>query len=57
MVLAMYVDDILLAGSDTATISDTKKYLRRHFVTKDMGRPKYFLDIEFTYSKRRMSMS
>ena len=26
-------------------------YLKRHFVTKDMGRPKYFLRIEVAYQK------
>jgi len=26
-------------------------YLKRHFVTKDMGRPKYFLEIEIAHQK------
>ena len=38
-------------------MSQTKEYLKTHFLNKDMRKPKYFLDIEFTYSKRRMSMS
>ena len=49
VVLAVYVDDILLTGSDSTGIVETKMYLRRHFVTKDMRRPKYFLRIEVTY--------
>ena len=57
MVLAVYVDDILLTGSDATIISDTKEYLRRHFVPNDMGKLKYFLGIEFTYSRRRMFFS
>ena len=56
VVLAVYVDDILLTGSDAAAISNTE-YLRTHFVTKNMDRPKYFLGIEFAYSRERMSMS
>jgi len=51
VVLAIYVDDILLTGSVSAGIVETKMYLTRHFVTKDMGRPKYFLGIEVAYQK------
>jgi len=36
VVLAIYVDDILLTGSDSAGIVETKMYLKRHFVTKDI---------------------
>ena len=39
-----HVDDILLTGSDLAGIIDTKMYLKCHFVTKYMGRSKYFLE-------------
>jgi len=49
VVLTVYVDDILLAGSDSAGLLDNKKYLKRYFVTKDMGRPKYFLRIKFAH--------
>ena len=49
VVLAVYVDDILLIGSDSAWLLETKKYLKCHFVTKDMGRPKYFLRIEVAH--------
>ena len=54
VVLAVYVNDILLTGSDAAAISDTKEYLSRHFVTNDMDKPKYFLSIEFACSRERM---
>ena len=54
MVLAVYVDDILLIGSDTASIMETKEYLSKHFVTKNIGRPRYFLEIEFAYGKDKM---
>ena len=49
MILALYVDDILLTGSDLAGIVEIKMYLKRHFVTKDMGCPKYFLGIEIAH--------
>jgi len=45
----VYVDDILLTGSDPGGLLETKEYLMRYFVTKDMGRPKYFLGIEIAH--------
>ncbi|KAK8913906.1 hypothetical protein KSP39_PZI024435 [Platanthera zijinensis] len=48
VVLAVYVDDILLTGDDQAGVDLTKKHLRQHLVTKDMGSPKYFLGIEIS---------
>jgi len=30
---------------------EIKEYLRRHFVTKDTGIPKYFLGIEIAHQK------
>ena len=36
VLLAAYVDDILLTSSDAKGIRETKEYLGTHFVTKDM---------------------
>jgi len=49
IVLTIYVNDILLTGSDSVGLLYVKEYLKRHFVTKDMGRPKYFLGIEVAH--------
>jgi len=57
VVLTVYVDDILLAGSDSTGIVETKMYLKRHFVTKDMGCLKYFLSIEVTHQKHSVLLS
>ena len=57
MLLTGYVDDILLTGSDSTVINQTKEYLKTHFLTKDMKKPKYFLDIEFAYARDRMALS
>ena len=57
MILAVYVDNILATDSDLTGIPRTKDQLQKHFVTKDMGRPKYFLDIEFAYTRDRMALS
>ena len=55
--LAVYVDDILLTGSDTIRIAETKEYLSTYFDTKDMEKFKYFLSIEFVYNNDKMVLS
>ncbi|KAK4391658.1 Retrovirus-related Pol polyprotein from transposon RE2 [Sesamum angolense] len=57
VVLAVYVDDILITGSDLVGIEEAKTYLQKHFVTKDLGRPRYFLGIEIAHSKHGISVS
>jgi len=51
VILAVYVDDILLTGSDSTDLAETKEYLKRYFVTKDMGKPRHLLGIEVVYKK------
>ena len=57
MILAVVVDDILLTESDFVALAETKEYLKRHFVTKKMGRPTYFLGIEVAYQKHDLLLS
>jgi hypothetical protein len=57
VILAAYVDDILLTGDDTDGIRDMGTALRRSFSLRDMGRPKYFLGIEFSYAQDRIALS
>lgn len=46
LVLLLYVDDILLTGSDDAFLSELLSVLNQRFAMKDMGSPKQFLGIE-----------
>nr|KYP64585.1 hypothetical protein KK1_019186 [Cajanus cajan] len=42
----MYVDDLIIAGNDFATIVNFKTYLNTCFHMKDLGVLKYFIGIE-----------
>ena len=44
--LIVYVDDIVITGSDHDGIRKLKQHLFSHFQTKDLGKRKYFLGIE-----------
>ena len=46
MVLLLYVDDILLTGSDTELLESLLHSLNSRFSMKDLGKPHYFLGIE-----------
>lgn len=46
LVLLLYVDDILLTGSDGKLLGDLLAALNERFAMKDLGAPGYFLGIE-----------
>ena len=46
VVLAIYIDDVILTCSDEAEIVTTKDYLRLYFVTRDLSPPRYFLGLK-----------
>ena len=48
--LIVYVDDIVITGSDQDGIQKLKQHLFSHFQTKDLGKLKYFLGIEVAQS-------
>ena len=56
VILAVYVDDIIITGSDDAELTSTKAYLAQHFVTRDLSPPRYFLGLEITYRPGQMSI-
>src|SRR6516165_7589582 len=55
--LVVYVDDIVITGSDQNGIEHLKKHLFSHFQTKDLGLLRYFLGIEVAQSSSRIALS
>ena len=53
----MYVDDIVITGDDVKGINNLKKYLQKHFQTKNLGSLKYILGIEVARSKKSILLS
>ena len=49
--LTIYVDDIIVIGSDEGEVQRLKTYLSTEFEIKDLGSLKYFLRIEVTCSE------
>ena len=42
----IYVEDMVITGSNVATISDLKQYLSAQFHMKDLGHLSYFLGLQ-----------
>ena len=53
VILTVHVDDILLTESDSVTLAETKEYFKRHFVTRDIEKSRYFLG--FAYQKHEVT--
>ena len=48
-IAAVYVDDVILTGTDSAAITSLKDHLHQLFSIKDLGRLHYFLGYEVDY--------
>ena len=57
ILLVMYVDDIVITGSDSKCILSLKSFLHNQFNTKDLGMLKYFLGVEVMRSKQGILLS
>ena len=55
--LIVYVDDIVITGSNHDGIWKLKQHLFSQFQTKDLGKLKYFLRIEIAQSNSNVVMS
>src|SRR3954466_416200 len=57
VILILYVDDMVITGSDGDAISSLKQHLQSEFEMKDLGFLRYFLGIEVAYSSRGYLLS
>lgn len=54
--LLIYVDDIVIASNNNATIHDLKVFLSSEFKLKDLGTLKYFLGLEVARRSKGISI-
>ncbi len=57
MIIVVYVDDIVITWSDKEDIQILIKHLNLNFLTKDLGKLRYFLCIEVDRSKAGINLS
>ena len=57
ILLVVYMDDIVITGSDSKGISSLKSFLQSQFHTKELGMLRYFLGIEVMRSKHGILLS
>jgi len=57
LLLWVYVDDIMLTGSNTAQIEHVKQHHHKCFGIKDLGRLDYFLGLEVSYVHQGIVLS
>ncbi|KAK9063841.1 hypothetical protein SSX86_017713 [Deinandra increscens subsp. villosa] len=57
ILLVVYVDDIVITGSDRDGIQKLKSFLGNKFQTKDLGTLKYFLGIEVSRNRKGIYLS
>lgn len=55
--LLVYVDDIIISGSNTKIIDSLKAFLYSQFKLKDLNKLKYFLDLEIARSQKGIFLS
>ena len=57
IIAAVYVDDLILTGTDDSLITDLKTHLHKAFGIKDLGRLNYFLGIEVSYISEGITLT
>lgn len=55
-ILLVYVDDMIITGSDEKKITGLKRRLSEEFDFKDLGKLRYFFKVKFARSKSSLSI-
>src|SRR5438046_5492640 len=53
IIIAMWVDDLIIFGKDMASINDLKAQLNEEYEMKDLGELRYFLGIQVHHDRER----
>uniref|UniRef100_A0A2N9FUD2 Reverse transcriptase Ty1/copia-type domain-containing protein n=1 Tax=Fagus sylvatica TaxID=28930 RepID=A0A2N9FUD2_FAGSY len=56
LLFLLYVDDILIASNDAASVTSLTAFLDHHFKLKDLGPAKYFLGLELARTAKGISL-
>lgn len=57
IILAVYVDDLIIAYSNENSLTDLKKQLNESFEMKDIGKLKNILGLEISYEKNQLKIT
>jgi hypothetical protein len=57
LAVLIYVDDLIITGSNEASIAQLKRSLQQQFPIKDLGSLKYFLGIEMAASRKGLFLN
>jgi hypothetical protein len=52
LIVLVYIDDLIITGSNETSIAKLKVDMQRQFSIKDLGKLKYFLGIEMATSSK-----
>ena len=55
MSFSVYIDDLLLTRSDEVDIQAIKVHLQKHINMHDLGTPRYFIKLMFTYQDEKLA--
>lgn len=57
LLVLMYVDDIIITGSNSLSVLQVISYMQATFALKDLGKLSYFLGVEVTKTKEGIHLS